>query len=173
MAVDALVKPFLSLPLFRGLKPLQLTEIVRRADRIVYRAGDMIAEENCASDAAIVIISGDCVRLTGDSGAEIGEPVPEGAIICELAMLVETVHSSSVIARTNVRALRLNRSDMHQLMGEDLALAEHMSHVIARRLKALADELKAIDRALVDIVNLSGTEQRPALHHQQHAHALH
>jgi hypothetical protein len=40
MAIDALVKPFLLLPLFQGLKPLQLTEIVRRADRIIYRPGD-------------------------------------------------------------------------------------------------------------------------------------
>ena len=46
MAIDALVKPFLLLPLFQGLKPLQLTEIVRRADRIIYRPGDILIEED-------------------------------------------------------------------------------------------------------------------------------
>ena len=53
MAIDALVKPLLSLPLFRGLPPLQLTEIVRRAERVIYAPGDVIAAENQLSDAAI------------------------------------------------------------------------------------------------------------------------
>ena len=65
MAIDALVKPFLLLPLFQGLKPLQLTEIVRRADRIIYRPGDIIIEEDQVGDAAIVIVSGEAVRVTG------------------------------------------------------------------------------------------------------------
>ena len=60
MAIDALVKPLLALPLFQGLSPLQLTEIVRRAERIIYRPGDAIVTENQTGDAAIVIISGKC-----------------------------------------------------------------------------------------------------------------
>ena len=62
MAIDALVRPLLQLALFRGLKPMQITEIVRRADRIVYRPGDVIIEEHAEADAAIVLVEGEAVR---------------------------------------------------------------------------------------------------------------
>ncbi len=150
MAIDALVKPFLALPIFRGLKPLQITEIVRRADRIVYRAGDIIIQDDQPGDAAIVIVSGHVVRLSQDN-PEIAEALPEGSLIGELAMLVETIHSSTVIAQSQVRALRLSRSEMHALMAEDPRMAEHFSSAITSRLKKLAFELRAVDDALAQM----------------------
>ncbi len=153
MAIDALVKPFLSLPLFRGLKPLQLTEIVRRADRIVFRPGDAIIRADEAGDAAIIIISGEAVRLTDQGSA--AERVPEGAMIGELAMLVETIHTSTVIAKTAVRALRLSRGEMHALMRDDPALREHLSMQVTARLKRLALQLGMLDDALGEFADSS------------------
>ncbi len=150
MAIDALVKPFLRLPLFQGLKPLQITEIVRRADRIVYRAGDVIIQEDKPGEAAIVIVSGEAVRMSLADG-NTAEPVPEGSMVGELAMLIEIVHSSTVIARGPVRALRLTRDEMHALMSEDPQLADHLTQKISARLHRLAVELQEIDQALADI----------------------
>jgi CRP-like cAMP-binding protein len=148
MAIDALVKPLLSLPLFRDLAPLQLVEIVRRAERIVYRPGDAIVAENQVGDAAIVIISGSCLRID-DNGDPVqksrGELVPEGSMIAELAMLIEFVHTTTIIAQGPVKALRITRHRLHQLMEEDPALADHFSASIVARLKLLAKDLKAID----------------------------
>ena len=173
MAMDALVKPFLRLPLFQGLKPLQLTEIVRRAHRIVYRAGDVIIEEDKVGDAAIVIISGEAVRLDGTSKTAPGEPVPEGSIVGELAMLVETVHSATVVARGPVRALRISREDMHEQMADDPRLAEHMMDRIALRLNRLANELRAIDQALADISHFEPHPPGKARPAAESAAALH
>jgi CRP-like cAMP-binding protein len=151
MAIDALVKPFLRLPLFQGLKPLQLTEIVRRAERIIFKPGDTIIEEDKVGDAAIVIVSGDAVVIRHGSDAAAAEPVAEGSIVGELAMLVETVHTATVIAKGPVRALRLTRAEMHDLMAEDPRLAEHLTQKITARLHTLAGELRAIDQALAEI----------------------
>ncbi len=173
MAIDALVKPFLALPIFRGLKPLQITEIVRRADRIVYRAGDIIIQDDQAGDAAIVIISGHVVRLSHDN-PELGEALPEGSLIGELAMLVETIHTSTVVAQSQVRALRLSRSEMHALMADDPKLAEHFSSAITSRLKKLALELRAVDDALAQMSDFelppptSGAYQTVAPSHRVH-----
>jgi CRP-like cAMP-binding protein len=148
MAIDALVQPLLALPLFRGLTPLQLTEIVRRAERIIYRAGDELISENRSSEAAIVVISGNCLRVddTGDpSQKSRGEIVPEGAMIAELAMLIEIVHTTTIIAQGPVKALRLTRQKMLELLAEDPVLAQHFSACIISRLKLLANDLKAID----------------------------
>ena len=151
MAIDALVKPFLLLPLFQGLKPLQLTEIVRRADRIIYRPGDVIIEEDQLGEAAIVIVSGEAVRITGGDSSHTAEPIAEGSMLGELAMLVETVHSSTIIARGTVKALRLTRTEMHALMAEDPQLADHLTQKITARLQRLAQELSEVDQALADM----------------------
>jgi CRP-like cAMP-binding protein len=152
MAIDALVKPLLSLPIFRGLKPLQLTEIVRRAERIVYAPGTVIVAENQMSDAAILIVSGNCIRLDDDAEPSRGELLPEGSIVAELAMLVEVVHVSTIVAQDRVKALRLARSEMREMMEEDPALVEHFSSHIVGRLHVLADELSAVDRVLAGCV---------------------
>ena len=156
MAIDALVKPLLALPLFRGLTPLQLTEIVRRAERIIYRPGDALTMENQTSDAAIVIISGTCRRIddNGDAQKTRGEIVPEGAMIAELAMLIEIEHTTTIIAQGPVKALRLTRQKILALMEEDPTLAQHFSACITSRLKLLAKDLKAIDTG-VDAATVS------------------
>lgn len=148
MAIDALVRPLLAVPLFHGLSPLQITEIARRAERVVYRPGDLVIEEDREGDAAVLIVSGPCVRVSGPEMAAAAEPVPQGALLGEMAMLIETVHTSTVVARGPVRALRLVRSEMHTQMREDSSLAHHFEQKITNRLVGLAAELKKIDRLL-------------------------
>lgn len=157
MAIDALVKPLLHLPLFKGLRPLQLTEIVRRAGRIVYKPGDILIEEDQIGDAAIIIVSGEAIRLNGESEGVPAESIPEGSMIAELAMLVETVHSATIVARSPIRALKISRDEMHAQMSEDRQLGEHMMLRIAERLQSLARELQQIDSALASLAEHEGT----------------
>jgi CRP-like cAMP-binding protein len=154
VAIDALIQPLNALPLFRGLTAEQLTEIVRRSERIIYRAGEALSSENQPADAAIVIISGHCIRIddTGDPARKSdAEVLPEGAMISELAMLVEIEHATTVIAQGAVKALRLTRQKILQLLEEDVSLAEHFSACITARLKLLANELKAIEATMNDV----------------------
>lgn len=166
MAIDALARPFLRLPLFQGLKPLQITEIVRRADRIVYKPGDVIIREDKAGDAAVLVVSGEALRVSGLESGAPAEPVAEGSLLGELAMLVETVHTTTVIAKSNVRALRISRESMREQMADDPALAAHMMEKIHARLRKLAAELKEIDQVLAGI---SAIEMPPVAGHAVHA----
>jgi len=145
MAIDAFVRSLLALEIFQGLKPLQITEIARRAYRVVYKPGDIILREDEDGDAAIVIVSGEAVRIAGPALSEPAEAVPPGSILGEMAMLVETRHSSTIIARTVVRALRIAREDLQAQMAEDAALADHFVHRIAARLSDMLDTLRSID----------------------------
>ncbi|WP_414464300.1 cyclic nucleotide-binding domain-containing protein [Hyphomicrobium sp. DY-1] len=148
MAINALVQPLLAQPLFRGLSPSQLTEIVRCAERIIYRSGDALIAEHQPSDASILVISGTCLRIddNGDPSQKTrGEVVPEGSIIAELAMLIEIEHVTTIIAQGPVKALRLPRQKILALMQDDPSLAQHFSACITSRLKLLANDLKAID----------------------------
>ena len=84
MPIDALVRPLLNVPLFQGLKPLQLTEIARRADRIVYKPGDVIVTAHGEPDAAVLVVSGEAVRTEGP-GLDAGrrDAIPAGALISD------------------------------------------------------------------------------------------
>ena len=133
----------------RGLdpisRPLQITEIARRAYRVVYKPGDFIMREDEEGDAAIVIVSGEAVRIAGPGLSEAAESVPTGSLLGEMAMLVETRHSSTIVARTTVRALRISRDELQAQMAEDATVAEHFVDRISSRLSSVLESLKAID----------------------------
>ena len=141
MSKDALIAPLMRVALFQGLKPLQITEIARNAERIVFRAGETITELGAEGDAAFLIVSGSAVCL----GAADRDAVEPGSLIGEMAMLIEHAYGSRVVAQGNVRALRLTRSALHEQMLADPTLAQHLMTRIVERLNAVADELKRID----------------------------
>jgi CRP-like cAMP-binding protein len=148
MTVDALVKPLLRLEIFQGLRPLQITEIARRAERMVFSPGQIIVHAGAAGDGAFVIVSGEAVCISRGASRIKPEPIEQGSLIGELAMLVEHDYAITVIARGPVRALKLVRETMHELMSDDVRMAEHISTKITSRLANLADELRGIDRRL-------------------------
>lgn len=136
------------LPLFRGLTPLQLAGIARHAERVSYTPGATITEENATADAAIVIIGGNAVRVSGPELAQRSEPIPPGSLLGEAAMLVETTFGSTVVARTKVRAVHLTRDAMYQQMLEDPDLAGRIAQNLAKRLSNVAEILKRADARL-------------------------
>ena len=161
MAIDAFVKPLLKLEIFQGLRPLQITEIVRRSYRVVYKPGDVILAEDASADAAVIIVSGDAVRISGPGLAEPAEPIPAGSMLSEMAMLIETANTSTVIARGQVRALRISREEILAQMSEDPALADHFVRRITARLSNVLEELRQIDGTLAGIAapaHLTGRE---------------
>jgi CRP/FNR family transcriptional regulator, cyclic AMP receptor protein len=152
VAIDIVVQSLLRVELFAGLKPLQVAELARRSDRIVYKPGDMIITEGAAGDAAVLIIKGDAARISGPSMMELAEPIPDGSLLGEMAMLIETTHSSTVIARAMTRAIRITRDGVLEQIASDNSLADHLSQKLARRLDAMSRQLRAIDEtfALLD-----------------------
>lgn len=156
MAIDALVLPLLNVPLFQGLKPLQLTEIARRADRIVYKPGDVIVSAHAGSDAAVLVVSGEAVRTDGPGLMNGEEPVPAGALISEMTMLIETECSSTIVAKTPVRALRITRAEMLAHMALDPSLADHFIDKISGRLSSFVENLREIDQGLARSTEASG-----------------
>lgn len=154
MTVDALVKPLLRLEIFQGLRPLQITEIARRAERMVFRPGQVIIHAGVRGDGAYVIVSGDAVCIGRGTVSIDPEPIEAGSLIGELAMLVEHDYAITVVARGPVRALKLVRETMHEQMCDDVRMAEHVGAKITSRLASLAAELRRIDSRLAHAADL-------------------
>jgi CRP/FNR family transcriptional regulator, cyclic AMP receptor protein len=148
MALDVVVQSLLGVELFAGLRPLQLAELARRSDRIVYKPGDTIICEGAIGDAAVLIVQGDALRVSGPALMGDAEPVLNGSLVGEMAMLIEAEHSSTVVARGMTRAIRLTRAAMLEQIAADPRLADHLSRKLAARLNGMADQLRELDDTL-------------------------
>ena len=148
MAIDRLVAPLLRVPLFAGLKPLQLTELARQAERVKFRRGDGITKAGEPGDGAYLIVSGLAEHVEpSDLGTTAG-PIAPGSLIGEMAMLVEHAYRATVIARDRVLCLKITRAAVRAQMLEDAALARHFERRITERLSRVADDLRQIDGIL-------------------------
>jgi CRP/FNR family transcriptional regulator, cyclic AMP receptor protein len=173
MAIDMVVQSLMRVELFAGLRPLQLAELARRSDRIVYQAGDAIITEGVAGDAAVLIVSGDAVRIVGPVPTTTIETIMPGSLLGEMAMLIDTTYTSTVIARSLTRAIRITRDAVHEQIAADSSLAGHLSEKLAHRLKDVSAQLReidetfaAIDDAFMPAFAAASTvpEARPQLH---------
>ncbi len=156
MALDKVVAPLLRQPLFAGLKPLQLTEIARHAERLKFRDGDVITQAGSPADGAYLIVSGEAERQPQSGSFDLAEPVEAGSLIGELGMLMEHTYGVTVVARGRVHCLKLAREAMLEQMREDEAMARHFRLLIEGRLAQAAAEL----RRIVDV--LTGFSASPA-----------
>ncbi len=157
MSIDQLSSQLLRLEIFQDLTPLHVTEIARRAERVIFRPGQALITDGEAGDAAVLAIAGEAVRTSGPGIVE-EEAVEEGSLLGEMAMLIDTDYSSTVVARTPVKALRIARQDMLEMMGSDPALAEHFLHKMSDRLHRLAAHMRDIEETLAGSLE---TESRP------------
>jgi len=148
MAIDNVVASLLRVPLFAALKPLQITEIARQAERCSFRRGDVITTAGTPGDGAYLILSGDTETRPGPSSGRPAEPIEPGALVGELAMLVDHVYRATVVADGRVQCLKLTRAMMHGQMLADPDLAKRLARVIGERLTLIAAELQSIQQLL-------------------------
>lgn len=165
MALDMVVQSLLRVDLFAGLKPLQVAELARRSDRIVYKPGEPIITEGAIGDAAVLIVKGDAIRISGPSLMQPIESVADGSLVGEMAMLIETSHTSTIVARGMTRAIRLTRDGVLEQILSDRSLADHLSHNLAMRLDAMSRQLREIDETFA----LMDAPFMPAMFGMEHA----
>ena len=146
MAIDKLVAPLMRVPLFATLKPLQLTELARHAERIAFRPGSTITTAGEPGDGAYLIVSGEAARVPNGGGPS--QPIEPGSLVGELAMLTEHVYGVTVVAQSRVNALKITRTGLHAQMRDDPRLTEHFTGLLTERLMQVAAEMRSIDEVL-------------------------
>lgn len=151
MAIDQVLASLLRVPVFSGLKPLQITEIARRAQRCAFGSGEAIVAAGEPGEAAYLVLSGDVGIKTGPGRWASLEPVEPGSLLGELAMFVDHVYGVTAVAQGWVDCLKLERSALHAQMCEDPDLADGLAQAIRERLTRVASELQEIDDLLVSV----------------------
>ena len=146
---NRLVAPLLRVPVFAGLRPLQIAEIAHHAERVKFEAGQTITAAGAPGDGAYLIVSG-AAECVASACADVGEPVVPGSLVGEMAMLVEHDYRETVVARDRVLALKVTRQALHAQMLDDPALARHFEAHLHKRLARVAQDLRAIDDILLE-----------------------
>jgi CRP-like cAMP-binding protein len=151
MAIDYVAASLLRLPIFADLKPLQITEVARRAVHCEFHRGDIITRAGASADGAYLILSGEAECRPPPGSRRGPEPITPGSLLAELAMFVDHVYGVTAVASSHqVHCLKLARAEMHAQMQEDPDVAERLARVVRERLTRVADELREIDRLLLE-----------------------
>jgi CRP-like cAMP-binding protein len=159
MASDTFIGPLLRVPLFQGLTQQQLAEIARRAERVMFRIGQPIIRAGEAGDGAFLIIVGDAERREPDARDVM--PVETGSLVGEMSMLIDTEYSSTIVAKSAIRALKITRTALYAQMERDPELAAHFVAKLSGRLHDFTDELRRIGDGL-EVPRLAAASSFPA-----------
>ena len=144
--LDDVVVPLLSARIFSGLSAAQLKALALDAEAITFKRGDVVLRAYQEGDAAFLIASGSVIEQLEQDDSGRPQEFSTGAMLGELAMLVETLHSATIVARTPVRALKFKRETMQALMLKDPTLAEHFTDKLRQRLLETAKKLREVDQ---------------------------
>jgi CRP-like cAMP-binding protein len=151
MASETFIGPLLRVSLFQGLSQPQLAGLARRAERVMFRIGQTIIKSGDVGDGAFLLIVGE--------GGIVGDNTPgqsprdmtvvqTGSLVGEMSMLIDTEYSTTIVAKTAVRALKITRAALYAQMERDPELAAHFVAKISSRLRDFTDELRQIESGL-------------------------
>lgn len=149
MSQERLVTPLQHLPLFASLKPEQLEEIAHRAEKLRFKAGDIITHAGASADGAYLIVSGLAERIDAASALD-REPIIPGSLIGEMAMLIDHEYRATVVARDRVLCLKITRAALTQHMLEDPSIADGLHEQMSHRLRETAEQLRRVDQMLAN-----------------------
>jgi CRP-like cAMP-binding protein len=149
MISKVLINALRQVELFGELSPMQITEIARNAERIMYPAGAIIAKAGDSAPSAILLIDGqvDCITTMHPP---MTSRLVAGTLIAEMAMFTPFEHGATFVARSPVKAMRIPRQAMLAQMAEDPGLAERFVKKVAGRLRHVVVEMARISGLDVD-----------------------
>jgi len=154
MASDELTVPMTHVPIFKRLKAEQINALVDASERAMFRRGQPIIRAGEPGDAAFLVLKGEAIAFHKAVPEDNGKTLPEGTFLGELAMLTEIEYSTTVIAKSDVRALKFSRAMIEVLMRKDPELAAHFVETLRMRMMGYAAKLREIDRDLAREVKM-------------------
>ena len=146
--MSSLVVPMMRCPIFQGLDIELLGAIAGIAERVTAPQGHVIARAGEPAEGAILIVNGAARSMRSGLTQAVERKIEAGALIGELAMLVETTFAATVTADTPLRLMKIARADLYRLMHEEGKIAAHFAGKIGERLQSLVSEVRQIEAGI-------------------------
>jgi len=132
-----------TIPLLSTLSPAQLNVLADISERCTYASGEEIVAAGAVAEAAYFMMDDNTECLTKDAdGEQISTPIPSGAVLLELGMIVELDVSATCVARGPAKVLKIPRQQVHDLMQEDIALTDKVIEALTVRLKDMGETMR-------------------------------
>ncbi len=130
--------------------------VAERLEESWYETGEHVVTEGAFDTDFYIIDRGRVQVFVASAGQKPVAELGEGEFFGEMSLLTGEKRSASVVAKTEIRLLKLNRDTMGRLLSEDNQLAEILSKTLAERsnrtTQMVADhhESKAVSQKQVD-----------------------
>jgi len=139
--------PLARVSVFAGLGPAELARVRAIATEVALPADATLMREGEPGDALYVILEGELVVTKSASGGDLRlSTVGPGAVQGEIAVLEDGTRRATVRARTPVRAVRIGRDDLFDVIAREPAVARSLVATVARRLRDLEAAVQEQER---------------------------
>lgn len=144
MSLNETVEAMREVPMFRNVDPKRLRLFAFMGETLTFRSGERLFEKGDDGDAAYVVIKGSVdVLVPTDQGEASVAVLGEKEIFGEMAVLCDQPRTTAIAAKTDLVALRLDRSVILNLLQEFPDIALEMIRVLAGRLETTTRDLAA------------------------------
>jgi CRP-like cAMP-binding protein len=136
MNIDSEVRSLQEVPMFKDIEPARLKLMAFASDRVAFASGETVFRQGDASDSAYVLLDGKAdVRLgAGDTSFSVAT-LSKSAIVGEMGVLTGAARSATVVAATDVIALRIRQEVFFDMIREFPAMAISVMRDLAMRLE--------------------------------------
>ena len=147
-SVEELADQLAPLPLFARLDRKAQLAIAERSTVAAYSAGATLMEQDEAASFAIVVLEGEIdVFVEIPAGRIHIATVPRHQVVGELAALTGAQRTATVVARTEVVAVRIKREDLVRLTTKYPNLSLSIVQEVGRRLNSMNRSLASLTYA--------------------------
>jgi CRP-like cAMP-binding protein len=131
-------------PIFARIAPAKLKLLAFTSDRVSYRSGQILFHQGDLGDAAYVVLAGTADILVDTPSGEIKvADVDVNSIVGEIAILCDVSRTATVMATSNLEALRISKEHFLKLLADFPEMAVDIMRVLADRLNHTTAELTA------------------------------
>ncbi|BCJ89337.1 cyclic nucleotide-binding protein [Terrihabitans soli] len=152
MSLDDNIRALARTPVLADIGRDALRLLAFSVEEIELRSGDLLFENGEEADGAYCVIRG---RIRLDSGKGEAKTVGRGALIGELALIVETERPCEAVAIEDTKLLSIPRPVFRKVLEEFPAIAKQMRHRLSGKLRA---EHAALERLQSQIDRLPGAK---------------
>jgi CRP-like cAMP-binding protein len=143
MSIKEEVDVLRSIPLFAKLEPAKLKLLAFTSQRLTFEADQPLFQQGDPGDAAYIVLEGEADILINTPGGPVRvAQVSRHAIIGEVAILCDVPRTATVVARSRLVTLRIDKDLFFRLVTEFPQMAVEIMRELAHRLEKTNEQLR-------------------------------
>ena len=136
------------IPLFANIEVSKLKLLAFTSERIAYKAGETLFNQDEMGDSAHIIMDGEAdIVVNTPSGPLTVATMQKNDFVGEIAILCDVPRTATVKAKTDMTTLCINKDLFFRLVTEFPEMAVEIMRVLAQRLEVTTKELAQYKQA--------------------------